>query len=390
MVPSPVLDTVVVTGIGVMSPLGCDKQTAFAASLDAEASWAPDAGMVTVRGFESKRHLPRGRSSRMNQITQLAVAAIEQALTDAGWTQPRRRPTAIGLMVGLSRGAAASFQLCMESVRGGAWDKASPIAFPNLVMSSVGGQASVAVGLKGAASTLVGEAEVGIALLGHAASLLAQRTDLDALVVLAADELAPMFLQLHNRAYGHTALPLAEGAVALVLERQGAAVARGAKPLANVGGWAQSFDAVAGKLAPDADGVWLEHAVRAALQQGGAGPEQVSLALTMARGEAHLDRREAAALLRLFGNTPPPIGALSGHAGWAEASGGLLAVAMAIMAMHSGLVPAPASRSGTPRLGAPWLLAPAKGDFRIALVAGSSRHGSNAAVLLHRLDQASA
>jgi 3-oxoacyl-[acyl-carrier-protein] synthase II len=275
-------------------------------------------------------------------------------------------------MVALSRGAAGSFQACMESVRGGAWAKASPIAFPNLVMSSVGGQASVAVGLKGAASTLVGEADVGIAVLAQAATLLAQRPDLDALVVLAADELTPLFQQLERSWRGPPALPMAPGAVALVLERRAAAAARGARVLAEVAGWAQSFDASGGRAEADDTGTWLAHAVQTALGRADAPADSVGLALTLARGDARHDRREAAALQRVFGNRLPPCGALARHAGWAEASGGLLAVAMAVLAMHHGRLPAP--REGSPDTG----------DFPSALIAGSSRHGSNAAVLLRR------
>jgi len=329
-------DDVVITGAGVISTLGCDPDSAFAA-LEGDAHWQPGDASVPVRGFDPKRHLPRGRSSRMNTITQFAVAAIEQALNHAGWTPVRRRPTAIGLMVGLSRGAAGSFQACMESVNGGAWDKASPTAFPNLVMSSVGGQASVAVGLKGAASTLVGEAEIGIALLGNAAALLAQRPDLDAVVVLAADEVSPLFLQLESTANGPAPVPMAEGAVALVLERAGAARRRGAASHATIAGWAQSFDG-AGELGTDRDGHWLGHAVHTALDRAGEAQGDIGLAFTLARGHARLDEREAAAMRRVFGNRVPPTGAVAGHAGWAEASGGLLAVAMAMQALRHGRV----------------------------------------------------
>jgi 3-oxoacyl-[acyl-carrier-protein] synthase II len=367
-------DQVVITGMGVMSALGFDPQSAFAASFDGGIA----ASEMGLAGFDARRHLPRGRAPRMNPITQYSVAAIEQALNHAGWTERKRRPNALGLMVGLSRGAAGSFQACMESVRGGAWDKASPIAFPNLVMSSVGGMAAVAVGLKGAASTLVGEAEVGIALLGHAATLLAQRPELDALVVLAADELAPLFLQLQETWQGKPAIPMAAGAVALVLERRSAAAERGAKPQAEIAGWAQSFNG-----APD-DGAWLEQAVRLALVRGDISADQVDLAFTLARGEPIADQREAAAMLRVFGNAIPPLSALSGRAGWGEASGGLLAVAMAVEALHQGRMPAPSGALAT--LGAPWLDAPAAGSYVNGLIAGSSRHGSNAAVLIRKVD----
>jgi 3-oxoacyl-[acyl-carrier-protein] synthase II len=368
------MDDVVITGMGVISALGCVPQTAFAAAFATEAGEMPDSG---VRGFDPRRHLPRGRQARMNAITQYSVAAIEQALTQAGWTERTRRPTALGLLVGLSRGAAGSFQACMESVRGGAWDKASPIAFPNLVMSSVGGMAAVAVGLKGAASTLVGEAEVGLALLGHAATLLSQRPELDALVVLAADELAPLFTQLNATLYGPPVVPLAAGGVALVLERRRAAASRGAVALAQMAGWAQSF------AGADDTGSSLAQAMRLAIARGEAGPADIDMAFTLARGEASADQLEAAALRGVFGNHVPSVSALSGHAGWGEASGGLLAVAMAVQALQQGRMPAPGGWLS--ELGAPWLTAPAAGDFTTGLIAGSSRHGNNAAVLIRKV-----
>jgi 3-oxoacyl-[acyl-carrier-protein] synthase II len=378
--PKPVLDRVVITGMGVISSLGCDAASAFEAAVgdpEDQQAWPSHEPVARVCGFDPKRHLPRGRSSRMSAITQFAVAAIEQALTQAGWTAARRRPTEIGLMVGLSRGAAGSFQTCMESVIGGAWGKVSPTAFPHLVMSSVGGQASVAVGLKGPASTIVGEAEVGLTLLGQAAAFLAQRPQLDALVVLTADELSPLFLDLGRSAYGVPALPLADGAVALVLEQQKSAEARGADILAEVAGWAQTFDAGPGELGADDDGTWVEHAIRSALVRAGETPDSVGMAMTLRRGQQRMDQRESMALGRVFGNAIPPVGALPGRAGWAEASGGLLSVAMAVTAFRQGRVPWQTAAADGP------------GPLRNALVTGSSKHGSNAAVLLRRWDGAS-
>ena len=234
-------------------------------------------------------------------------------------------------------------------------------------MSSVGGQASVAIGLKGLASTIVGEAEIGLTLLGQAVTFLAQRPSLDALVVLAADELAPVFLAMGQTVYGLPPLPLAEGAVALVLERRGAALTRGAAILAEIAGVAQTSDGLVGT---DEDGVWLEHAIRTTLIRAGETPAGVDLAMTQARGDRRLDQRETLTLGRLFSKGGPAIRALSDRAGWAEASGSLLSVAMAVMALQHGRVPGQAEPSTAP--------------IRTALVAGSSRHGSNAAVLLRR------
>jgi 3-oxoacyl-(acyl-carrier-protein) synthase len=134
--------------------------------------------------------------------------------------------------------------------------------------------------------------------------------------------------------------------------------------------------------------VWLERAIRAAMARAGQAPEDIGLAMTLARGNRRLDQREAAALQRVFGNRSPPVGTLAGHAGWAEASGSLLAVVMAIQSLRHGRVPAPGHRLGS--LGAPWLTDTAEGVFGSALVAGSSHQGNNAAVVLRHPDRAAA
>ena len=96
------IDEVVITGMGVMSPLGCDPVSAFEAAVGPATDRPVGEASALVRGFDPKRHLPRGRSTRMSAIVQFSVAAIEQALVAAGWTAARRRPTEIGLMVDIA------------------------------------------------------------------------------------------------------------------------------------------------------------------------------------------------------------------------------------------------------------------------------------------------
>ena len=383
---------IVISGLGVISPLGCDAASFFDALLTGQsAGSAPEdtalaahAPMLArVVGFDPRRHLPASHRARMSRITQYAVAAIEQALQDADLPANKRRSTGVGLMVGLCRGVATSYDAYLQSVRGAQWVHASPTAFPNLVMSSVGGQAAIAIGLKGVASTVVGGAEVALTLLSNAAECLLRRSDIDAIVVVAADELAPLYLHLdHTRRGALPPLPPAEGAVALLLERRERAAARGARARAELVGWAQTFDAAVGP-ALATDGGWLEQAVRQALARAESAPQAVDLAFTLARAEVAYDKREAAVWQRLFGDAPPALSALAGHTGVAEAAGGLYAAAAAIQALEQGRMPAPAGALAT-ALAAPWLRVPAQGAYAQAMVAGSGDMGGNAAIVLRR------
>lgn len=385
-------EAIVITGMGVISPLGCGTQEFFEAALDGRFANDPceDDALVPyaprlarVANFDPRKHLPRGKARRMNRISQYALAATEQALEDASLTERHRQGKNVGLMVGLCRGAAESFETYMRSVEGAQWDKANPTAFPNLVMSSVGGQISIAAGLKGIASTVVGGSEIGFTLLSVAAEHLRRRTDITAVVVVVADELSPLYLQLdHARRGGVTSLPPAEGAVALVLERANLARQRSIRVRTELAGWAHSSDAAPGPGLEE-QGHWLEYAARRALERAQCDPSDVALVTSLARGESDYDKREAKVLARLFGGDPPPVSAMTGNIGLAEAGSGLYAVATAILALQNQRLPAPATHFGQ-TLGTPWLqdMSPIQGN--VALVLGSGEFGGNGGVVLRR------
>jgi 3-oxoacyl-(acyl-carrier-protein) synthase len=149
----------------------------------------------------------------------------------------------------------ASYEKYLESVQDRNWSGASAVHFPNLVMSSIGGQVSSALGLRGIASTLVGGITAGLQALVHGFDLLRHNDDQDAVVVVAADEISPPLLPplrstrgpapsqptdrgVSLRPYDPAAggMILGEGAVAVVLERDGHARGRGAAARARIAG----------------------------------------------------------------------------------------------------------------------------------------------------------
>lgn len=276
-----------------------------------------------------------------------------------------------------------NFEAYMKSVCGGLWDKASPTAFPNLVMSSVGGQVSIATGLKGVASTMVGGTEVGFTLLSTAAESLLHRTDVDAIAVVAADELSPLFTQLEStRKGGSPPLPLAEGAVAFVLERADSAARRGIRIHAELAGWAQSFEGIS-EPEGKACGGWLEQAARLALKRADCEPEDIAAVTTLACGDNAGDACEAAALAELFADNEPPITALNGSTGFAESTSALYATVSAVLALTDGSLSAPA---GVLRdtLSKPWLEVSTVIEGNTALALGRGEFGGNGAIVVRK------
>lgn len=350
----------------------------------------PTAGMVA--NFNSRRLLPTVNLRRVDGVTQYATVAVALALADAGIDIRYKHGEGIGLVVATTRGATASFEGYLDSVKGGRWSQASPVFFPNLVMSSIGGNITTALGLRGLASTCVGGVDVGLSALVNAVEFLRRRADCTAVVVVAADEITPLYYRMFHR-LGRLAddgavrpydpdargVVLGEGAVAMVLERASSASAR---PYGTVLGYALNSDAQP-DLAPEANGTWLERAARAALSRARLGVEDLGAVFGLARGAPCHDSREAAVLERLLEGRDIPVGNLNGHTGLVESACGLLAGTASFLAMARGEM--------YPILGAPVETrlplvrgAPRMGDYPHAMVFGSSDHGNNAAVIFGR------
>ncbi|HSP81784.1 MAG TPA: beta-ketoacyl-[acyl-carrier-protein] synthase family protein, partial [Myxococcaceae bacterium] len=267
-------EEVLITGLGTVSPIGCGRE-AFLEGLRTGRRG------LEVRDFEPRRLVPTLAVRRLDRLMQFATAAVYEALGHAGLGSGAIPAERLGLVVGTTRGAVASFEKYLASVRGASWQRASPVSFPNLVMSSIGGQVSQALGIKGAASTLVNGTTSGLHALVHACELLRDDDSLEALVVVAGDELNGLYRRLFERQgwldaggmlrpYDPEAggLVLGEGAVALVLERSSSVRARGAPPLAAVRGAGLTADARgAHRMEPEGRG--LERAMRLALEEAG-------------------------------------------------------------------------------------------------------------------------
>jgi 3-oxoacyl-(acyl-carrier-protein) synthase len=326
----------------------------------------------------------------MDLVGQFATVAVGHALADAALADPADLAR-VGLVVGTTRGAVSSFDRYLDSVRGERWGAAKAIAFPKLVMSSIGGEVSTALGLKGIASTLVDGTGCGLQALAHAFEYVRQNDTVDAVVVVAADEVQELFFGLADRlgvlsgnGFGPyhprgAGMVLGEGAVALVLERFSSADRRGAPVLAELGGYGLASD-VPGA---GSDACALERAARLALEEAGASPAEVDVVYGHGRGLPAHDGREVEAFGRLFGRHVP-VGCVMGNTGVAEAASGLFSVAAALLGMQHGEAypvlsehPLGVELDYVRRAVRP-------GEYRRTLVAGSTEQGNNAAVVLTR------
>ncbi|MFE7133816.1 beta-ketoacyl synthase N-terminal-like domain-containing protein [Streptomyces sp. NPDC057638] len=259
---------------------------------------APDGPRFAPVEFDPDRLTTPRERRRMDRLGQLAVGVARDALADARLTAG----DGVGVVLGTCLGPLRSLGEFLLPVLADGPSAAAPALFPNTVCNAAAGQIARVVGARGPTSTVTAGHAAGASALAVAHDLL--RTGrADAVVCPAVDELPPWVrsayraLPLFGGRSGR-ACTLAEGGAALVLERESAARARGARILGRLAGYGSASDAL-GIGRWDRDGRGAERAMRAALRDAGAAPGDLTAVWAGATGVDLADRAEERALRRL-------------------------------------------------------------------------------------------
>jgi 3-oxoacyl-[acyl-carrier-protein] synthase II len=353
---------VVITGVGVVSPLGdradavfqhaCDGHPPFGPPTLFDAVAMPGYVFAEVPEFAPEKYVRPGNIRPLDRTGRLALVAAELALADSGWNATARESQAIGLILGTMfcsvrtigefdrRGLSAGPQFV------------SPMDFSNTVLNAAAGQVAIWQRLTGVNSTVAAGAASGAQALGYAAELI--RTGrADVLVAGGAEELCFESALGFARA-GRLAPPdrdrpgcgvpfdsqrtgavLGEGAAFVVLEAEDVALARGARVIGRLRGWANGYDPdtlVSSVHESDVLAKTIEHAL------GDADVPGVEMVAASASGHPTLDLREALAIGTVVG-TSPPVTAIKSVAGESLGAAGALQAIIALQAMRCRRLP---------------------------------------------------
>ncbi len=250
-------------------------------------------------------------------------------------------------------------------------------------------------------NTVVDGITSGLSALVHAYDLLRNDPLQDAVAVVAADEIGTLFHDVFERRgwlakrsdasllnpYGRgDGYIMGEGGGALILERASVARQRGAKPLAKIAGVGATADSFAFRdLNPAA--TYMTHAMRSALNEARVTSDQIDWLIGHGRGTAAYDQREIAAWMDVFGQTIPPISCLSGNVGVTPASSGLFSIAAALLGLQHGEAYPLTSVDESLDARLPFVKGGVQiSQYRRVMVAGSTEHGNNHAIVLERVD----
>ncbi|OIO40320.1 MAG: beta-ketoacyl-[acyl-carrier-protein] synthase II [Candidatus Omnitrophica bacterium CG1_02_49_10] len=363
---------VVVTGIGLITPLGNDKETSWRSLTEGKSG----VGRVThfdiseftskigaeVKGFDPTLFLSLKDVKRMDMFVQFAVSASHMALKNAGIDTRKEDANRIGCIIGSGIGGLETIEReCFGySERGPLLGpkKISPFLIPRLIVNMAPGQVAISLGLKGPNSCVATACASGSHAIGDAFKIIARG---DADVVLAGGTesattplgfggfCAMKALSLRNDDPEHASRPfdkerdgfvMGEGAGVIVLEDMDRAINRGAHIYAEITGYGMTCDAYH-MTAPSPDGEGAARAMNMALDDAKIPAEDVTY-INAHGTSTHLnDKMETSAIKKVFGDsakkvavssTKSMMGHLLGAAGGVEA-------AICAMAIEKGIIP---------------------------------------------------
>jgi len=283
---------VCVTGLGVMAPHGGEPDALFQALQDGQSAIRPifpdlpkPAAAATV-AFDETRWFTKLQLAGVDRVSQLAVAAADLALQDAGFDRADADPERIGVYAGCGMGGAAALE---AAYRGGM--RVPPLTIPAFMPNAPAAHVAMRNGVQGpvltysvacaSSSVAIAEAakaiqrgEVDLAIAGGSEALIVPGVVLawQAMQTLATFQPGEAAGAVRPFAADRNGFALGEGAAFVVLESAERARRRGARSYATLAGWGLSSDATH-LTKPDAPG--QARALRAALRQAGLQPRDV-------------------------------------------------------------------------------------------------------------------
>ncbi len=411
---------IAVTGIGCVSPVGNDIDTAWenicAGRSGIGRITAFDASSLEtriaaeVKAFDPSTIIGRKELRRMDRYTQFAVMAAYEAVRRAGLALPIPFPDRIGVMVGSGLGGIGTLLNEVGVFQRSGPQRVSPFLIPMMLSDSAGGQIAILFGARGPNHSIVSACATGTNAIGEASEII-RRGSADLMIAGGAEAtIHPIILagfgvmgalSKNNDDPARASRPFdkhrdgfvaGEGAGILVLEEMEHAHARHAPILAEILGYGTTDDAHH-ISAPLEDGSGASACMRAALAQSGQPPSFVDYINAHGTGTQLNDKSETRAIKNVFANHAYSLAvsstkSMTGHL--LGAAGGLEAV-FSVLALRDGVIP-PTINYETPDPECDLDYTPnhsRKKDLRVAMSNSFGFGGHNASLIFGRAPAAS-
>ena len=408
---------VVVTGVGLVTPLGTGTQKTWDALLkgtsgirrishfDAEATGMACTIAGEVPDFEVENFVNRKDARKMDTFIQYGIAAASMAIEQSGLEINEANAERVGVMIGSGIGGMPAIERTMRAYEAGGARKISPFFIPMTIINMASGWVSMLTGAKGPNSATVTACATATHAIGDAFEIIA-RGDADAMIAGGTEacvcELAvggfsaARALSTRNdeptkasRPWdkGRDGFVMGEGAGVLMLESLDSAKARGATILAEVAGYGMSGDAYH-MTSPAPEGEGGARCMQVALAAAGVNTDEVDYINAHGTSTPAGDICETQGIKSVFGDHAKKLmvsssKSMTGHL--LGAAGGIEA-AFSVLALHHSVIP-PTINLDDPEEGCDLDYVPhhaREADIHVAISNSFGFGGTNASLVLRK------
>lgn len=359
---------VVITGLGIVSPVGIGISAAWDAIVQGRSGIgrvtrfdpAPYSSQIAgeVRGFDVTQYIPGKDAKKMDLFIHYGIAAAMEAIADSGLKISSDFAERVGVSIGSGIGGLPGIESEHTVVTESGPRRISPFFIPRCIVNMVAGHISIMYGAKGPNIAMATACSTGTHSIGDAARLI-EYGDADVMIAGGAEAaISPLGLGGFSAARAlstrndvpekasrpwdkdHDGFVLGEGAGVLVLEEYEFAMRRGARIYGELVGYGMSSDAYH-MTQPAAGGEGAARCMRLALHNAGLQPEQVDYINAHGTSTPLGDRAETEAVHAVFGEHARSLAmsstkSMTGHL--LGAAGGVEAV-FTTLALHHGILP---------------------------------------------------
>ncbi len=365
--PEPGVRRVVVTGQGLVTPLGvgveqtwkalCNGQSGIGRITRFDPAGYPSQIAGEVKGFDPAQFIEKKDIKKMDTFIQYAVGASRMAADDAGLKVTKDDADRVGVYIGAGIGGLPAIEHYHKVLQEKGPDRVSPFFIPMVIINLASGQVAIRLGARGPNSCAVTACATGNHCIGDALRII-QRGEADAMLaggtescispLAVAGFSAARALSTRNDDPAHASRPfdrdrdgfvLGEGAGVLVLEEFERARRRGARIYCEVVGYAMTSDAYHITAPPD-DGEGAIRCMELAIQDAGVSKDDIGYINAHATS-TFADKVETEAIKRVFGERAYriPVSSTKSMTGHLLGASGGVEAAFCVLAIHDGLVP---------------------------------------------------
>lgn len=359
---------VVITGVGVITPLGNDIESTWIKLVNGISGIEPISKFDTekfsvkvageVKDFQPEKFIDKKEIRRMGRYTQFAVAASKMAVEDAGLKIGENvDPERIGVWIGSGIGGIAEFEEQHQKFLEKGPRRVNPFTVPLLIPDMASGRVSIELGAKGINNCSVTACASGANSIGDAFRVV-QRGDADVMIAGGTEAcitemtiagFSNMTALSTNPDHRTASRPfdkhrdgfvIGEGAGILILEELEHALARGAKIYGELAGYGATGDAYH-ITAPAPNGEGGARAMNLALKDAGLSPQDIGYINAHGTSTYYNDLYETQAIKKVFGDWAYqiPVSSTKSMTGHLLGAAGAIEAVFSVMALKEGIIP---------------------------------------------------